>query len=45
MSNPDIAQALFITLNAVESHLRHVYQTLGINSRARLAAALVAPAL
>jgi DNA-binding NarL/FixJ family response regulator len=40
MSNPQIAQALFITLNTVESHLRHTYQKLSISSRGQLPAAL-----
>ena len=39
-SNPEIAQALFVTLSTVEGHLRHVYQKLSISSRARLPAAL-----
>ena len=40
MSNPQIAQALFITLNTVEGHLRHTYQKLSISSRSQLPAAL-----
>jgi DNA-binding CsgD family transcriptional regulator len=36
MSNPEIAQALFVTLNTVEGHLRHVYQKLSIGSRQEL---------
>jgi DNA-binding CsgD family transcriptional regulator len=40
MSNPEIAQALFVTLNTVEGHLRHVYQKLAIGSRGQLPAAL-----
>jgi DNA-binding CsgD family transcriptional regulator len=40
MSNPEIAQALFVTLNTVEGHLRHVYQKLSIGSRGQLPAAL-----
>lgn len=40
MSNPEIAQALFVTLSTVEGHLRHVYQKLSIGSRAQLPAAL-----
>jgi DNA-binding CsgD family transcriptional regulator len=40
MSNPEIAQALFVTLNTVEGHLRHAYQKLSINSRGQLPAAL-----
>lgn len=40
MSNPEIAQALFVTLNTVEGHLRHVYQKLAISSRGQLPTAL-----
>jgi hypothetical protein len=40
MSNPGIAQALFVTLNTVEGHLRHAYQKLAISSRDQLPAAL-----
>lgn len=40
MSNPEIAQALFVTLNTVEGHLRHAYQKLSIGSRDKLPAAL-----
>jgi ATP/maltotriose-dependent transcriptional regulator MalT len=43
MSNPQIAQALFVTLNTVETHLRHTYQKLAINRREQLADALHAP--
>jgi len=44
MSNPQIAQALFVTLNTVEGHLRHVFQKLSIGSRGQLPAALRAAA-
>src|SRR5215469_15336751 len=40
MSNPDIAQALFVTLSTVEGHLRHTYRKLSISSRGELPAAL-----
>ena len=40
MSNPEIAQALLVTLNTVEGHLRHAYQKLSISSRGQLPAAL-----
>lgn len=40
MSNPEIAQSLFVTLNTVEGHLRHVYRKLSIGSRGQLPAAL-----
>jgi DNA-binding NarL/FixJ family response regulator len=39
-SNREIAQALFVTLRTVETHLTHAYVKLGIESREHLAAAL-----
>lgn len=42
MSNPAIAQALFVTRKTVETHLGHVYSKLGIGSRGALLAALAA---
>ena len=42
MSSPEIAQSLFVTVNTIETHLRHVYAKLGINRRAQLAEALSA---
>jgi DNA-binding CsgD family transcriptional regulator len=40
LSNPEIAQTLFVTLNTVEGHLRHAYRKLSIGSRGQLPAAL-----
>jgi DNA-binding NarL/FixJ family response regulator len=40
LSNPEIAQALFVTKKTVEAHLGSAYRKLGINSRAQLGAAL-----
>ncbi|MEX2253501.1 MAG: helix-turn-helix transcriptional regulator [Thermoleophilaceae bacterium] len=40
MSNPHIAQALFVTLKTIETHLSACYRKLGIRSRAELPAAL-----
>ena len=40
MSNKQIAQALFVTVKTVETHLHRAYQKLGVGSRAQLAAAL-----
>jgi DNA-binding CsgD family transcriptional regulator len=36
-SNPEIAQALFVTVKTVEMHLGHAYRKLGIRSRRELA--------
>jgi DNA-binding CsgD family transcriptional regulator len=44
MSNREIAQALFVSLRTVETHLTHAYQKLDVDSRAKLTAALSAPA-
>jgi DNA-binding CsgD family transcriptional regulator len=40
MTNREIAQGLFVTAKTVETHLRHVYQKLGISRRTELGAAL-----
>jgi DNA-binding CsgD family transcriptional regulator len=40
LSNPEIAQALFVTKKTVEAHLGSAYRKLGIHSRAELAVAL-----
>jgi DNA-binding CsgD family transcriptional regulator len=36
MSNPQIAQALFVTTKTVESHLGRAYLKLGVKSRREL---------
>ncbi len=43
MSNPEIAQALFITRKTVTAHLSHIYQKLNIEARTQLARALGQP--
>jgi len=40
MSNRDIAQALFVTVKTVETHLGHIYQKLNRTRRTQLAATL-----
>jgi ATP/maltotriose-dependent transcriptional regulator MalT len=40
LANREIAQALFVTVKTVETHLGHAYQKLGIGSRKELTAAL-----
>jgi DNA-binding CsgD family transcriptional regulator len=40
MSNREIAQSLFVTVNAVKWHLRNAYRKLDIATREELGAAL-----
>ena len=40
MANKEIAQALFVTVRTVETHLSHTYVKLEIDSRGQLAGAL-----
>jgi DNA-binding CsgD family transcriptional regulator len=40
LSNPEIAQALFVTKKTVEAHLGNAYRKLGIRSRNELSRAL-----
>jgi DNA-binding CsgD family transcriptional regulator len=44
MSNRAIAQALFVTVKTVETHLRSVYRKLGVSGRRELGVALGEPA-
>jgi DNA-binding CsgD family transcriptional regulator len=39
-TNREVAQALFVSLRTVETHLTHVYQKLDLKSRTELARAL-----
>jgi len=43
-TNRQIANALFITVKAVEWHLSNAYRRLGISGRRELSQALAAPA-
>jgi DNA-binding CsgD family transcriptional regulator len=40
LSNPEIAQALFVTRKTIETHLGSVYRKLDISGRGKLAHAL-----
>jgi DNA-binding CsgD family transcriptional regulator len=40
MTNREIAEALFVTIKAVQWHLRHVYRKLGAADRSQIAAKL-----
>jgi DNA-binding NarL/FixJ family response regulator len=37
-TNREVATQLFLTTNTIETHLRHVFQKLGVRSRTELAA-------
>jgi DNA-binding CsgD family transcriptional regulator/tetratricopeptide (TPR) repeat protein len=41
-TNREIAAAMFITVNTVQTHIRHIFQKLGVRSRTELAAVLLA---
>jgi DNA-binding CsgD family transcriptional regulator len=41
-TNREIAAAMFITVNTVQTHVRHIFQKLGVRSRTELAAVLLA---
>jgi DNA-binding CsgD family transcriptional regulator len=43
LTNPEIAQALFITTRTAKGHLSHVYHKLGITRRGQLPGALIEP--
>ena len=44
LTNPQIAQTLYVSLKTVETHLGHVYQKLGIQSRTQLNTTLTSAA-
>jgi len=37
LTNRDVAERLFVTTNTVETHLRHIFEKLGVTSRTQLA--------
>jgi len=41
LSNPDVADRLFMSRSTVKTHLNHVFAKLGVTTRAELAAAYV----
>jgi DNA-binding NarL/FixJ family response regulator len=41
LTNAEIADALFVDVNTVKTHLRHVYKTLGARSRSQVLARLL----
>jgi DNA-binding CsgD family transcriptional regulator len=41
-TNREIAAAMFVTVNTVQTHIRHIFQKLGVRSRTELAAVLLA---
>jgi len=41
-SNREVARAMFVTENTVQTHARHIFQKLGVRSRTELAARLLA---
>ncbi|MDQ3933581.1 MAG: helix-turn-helix transcriptional regulator, partial [Actinomycetota bacterium] len=40
MSNREIAETLYVTMKAVQWHLRHVYRKLGVTDRTEIGACL-----
>ena len=38
MTNAEIAQCMFVSVNTVKTHLKHVFTKLGVTTRAELAA-------
>ncbi len=38
LANKEVAAQLFLSTNTIETHLRHVFQKLGVRSRTELAA-------
>src|SRR5205823_12957356 len=45
LTNPDIAERLFMARSTVKTHLKHVFAKLGVSTRAELASAATKRAL
>ena len=43
-TNREVATAMFVTENTVQTHVRHIFQKLGVRSRTELAARLLSTA-
>jgi DNA-binding CsgD family transcriptional regulator len=41
-TNREVAAAMFVTENTVQTHIRHIFQKLGVRSRTELVALLIA---
>jgi DNA-binding CsgD family transcriptional regulator len=41
LTNREVASAMFVTENTVQTHVRHIYHKLGVRSRTELAARLL----
>ena len=44
-SNREVAERLFLSTNTIETHLRHIFQKVGVRSRTELARKLTSPEL
>jgi DNA-binding NarL/FixJ family response regulator len=42
-TNREVASAMFVTQNTVQTHMKHIFQKLGVRSRTELAARVLSP--